>query len=225
MKPELRLTGDGSHTLFLADLNENYHSVHGAFTESMHVFIQHGLYALPGWPVQGKHILEIGLGTGLNALFTWNEARKNGIHLSYTSIEAFPLPEEITGALNYSAFPGLEDTTGIFRELHELPWNEEVNWKEYIILHKMHRSVQQAEWPAGTFDLVYFDAFAPEKQPDMWSEDIFSRLYEAMIPGGILVTYCAKGVVKRTLRTCGFTVEALPGPPGKREMTRARKPL
>lgn len=224
MKPELIVTGDGSHTLFLADLNENYHSVHGAYTESMHVFIQHGLQALPGWPSREKHILEIGLGTGLNALLTWNEARNSNVRLSYTSLEAFPLSEEITDILNYFTFPGLEDTSGIFRELHALPWNEEVYWKEHIILHKMLRPVQQAELPADTFDLVYFDAFAPEKQPDMWSEDVFSRIYDAMMPGGILVTYCAKGVVKRTLRACGFMVEALPGPPGKREMTRAGKP-
>lgn len=232
MKRIIERTEDGSATLFVPELNEHYHSVKGARTESQHIFIDMGLKATAA-PL--PHILEIGFGTGLNALLTLETAGQEQRPVRYTGIELYPLSWEEVDVLHYSDNP-------LFKELHAAPWNRDVNITPYFTLHKVQGDVTKAfggnpsaigtEPPANhlpltagsPFDVVYFDAFAPEKQPEMWGEELFRNIYAAMNTDGILTTYCAKGAVRRLLQAVGFTVERLPGPPGgKREILRARK--
>lgn len=233
MKRIIEQTEDGSATLFVPELNEHYHSVKGAHTESRHIFIDMGLKASS---VAQPHILEIGFGTGLNALLTLEAAEKEKRHVHYTGIELYPLSWEEVDALKYSENP-------LFKTLHTVPWEEDVNITPYFTLRKVQEDVNVAiseKLPATVdaspaiyhspvtanrfFDVVYFDAFAPEKQPEMWSEELFRRIYACMNPNGILTTYCAKGVIRRLLQSIGFKVERLPGPPGgKREILRATK--
>ncbi|MCX7744799.1 MAG: tRNA (5-methylaminomethyl-2-thiouridine)(34)-methyltransferase MnmD [Flavobacteriales bacterium] len=218
MKPTLVYTADGSHSIYLPDLNEHYHSVHGAIQESMHVFIQAGLHAVSIDPI---NLLEVGLGTGLNALLTLLENKKKPRKIHYTSLEKFPLPAEIYQSLNYAKLLNVDAQE--FLKIHESDWEVPVVFNEHFQFTKHHNSLQQ--WKTTQqFQLIYFDAFAPEKQPDMWTEEIFFKIFELLESGGIMVTYCAKGVVKRTLKSCGFEVQTLPGPPGKREMIRVVKP-
>lgn len=217
---ELRLvhTADGSHSIFLPELNEHYHSVHGAIQESLHVFIKSGFHAANQNPL---NILEIGLGTGLNALLTMLENRHQPRLVNYTSLEKYPLRTEVYSILNYPKL--LHDGSTEFLKIHETPWEKVQFIDDWFSITKHHISVH--EWQSDQhYHLIYFDAFAPEKQPDMWTEEIFLKLFECLVPAGILVTYCAKGIVKRTLKNCGFEVQTLPGPPGKREMIRAIKP-
>lgn len=225
MKRIIERTEDGSATLFVPELNEHYHSVKGARTESQHIFIDMGLKASAA--IQ-PHILEIGFGTGLNALLTLETAEQEKRPVHYTGIELYPLSWEEVDILNYSDNP-------LFKELHTASWNKDVNITPYFTLHKIKGDVNRvisdkrltviSEPPANySFDLVYFDAFAPEKQPEMWSEELFRNIYACMNDNGILTTYCAKGVIRRLLQAVGFAVERLPGPPGgKREILRAGK--
>lgn len=204
----IETTSDGSHTIYVPDLNEHYHSVNGAVQESVHVYIEAGLNACA---LSDISVLEIGFGTGLNALLSLREAKKRGISLRYTSIEKYPLASELTDRLNYDV-----------QALHSAPWNEWVAVDPLFSLFKMEADIRCCRL-ADTYDVVYYDAFAPDKQPDVWSQDIFDRIVAAMNPGGVLTTYCAKGEVRRMLQRAGLTVERLPGPPGKREMLRGRK--
>lgn len=225
MKRIIERTEDGSATLFVPELNEHYHSVKGARTESQHIFIDMGLKASTA--IQ-PHILEIGFGTGLNALLTLETAEQEKRPVHYTGIELYPLSWEEVDILNYSDNP-------LFKELHTASWNKDVNITPCFTLHKIKGDVNRVisdkqlavigEPPANySFDLVYFDAFAPEKQSEMWSEELFRNIYACMNDNGILTTYCAKGVIRRLLQAVGFTVERLPGPPGgKREILRATK--
>lgn len=225
MKRIIERTEDGSATLFVPELNEHYHSVKGARTESQHIFIDMGLKASTA--IQ-PHILEIGFGTGLNALLTLETAEQEKRPVHYTGIELYPLSWEEVDILNYSNNP-------LFKELHTASWNKDVNITPCFTLHKIKGDVNRVisdkqvavigEPPANySFDLVYFDAFAPEKQPELWSEELFRNIYSCMNYNGILTTYCAKGVIRRLLQAVGFTVERLPGPPGgKREILRAGK--
>lgn len=225
MKRIIERTEDGSATLFVPELNEHYHSVKGARTESQHIFIDMGLKASTA--IQ-PHILEIGFGTGLNALLTLETAEQEKRPVHYTGIELYPLSWEEVDILNYSDNP-------LFKELHTASWNKDVNITPCFTLHKIKGDVNRVisdkqlavigEPPANySFDLVYFDAFAPEKQPELWSEELFRNIYSCMNYNGILTTYCAKGVIRRLLQAVGFTVERLPGPPGgKREILRAGK--
>ena len=215
----LKLTGDGSGTLYSNDMQESYHSLNGAVQESRHVFIEAGLKECVDRKI---HILEIGFGTGLNALLTWDEAKKNQLEVAYTALEAYPLSMETTRALGYDR----EELTlekDSFNQLHA------VHWGYPVVLEKDCFTLTKLECDFTTlnlsdkFDLIYFDAFAPDKQPEMWEEQQFEKLYKALNNRGILVTYCAKGEVRRRLQRCGFQVERIPGPPGKREMIRARK--
>ncbi len=216
---ELRLvhTADGSHSIYLPELNEHYHSVHGAIQESKHVFIHAGFHAIHHNPL---HILEIGLGTGLNALLTLLENKNQPRLVNYTSLEKYPLTPEVYSTLNYPQL--LHGGSVEFLKIHETPWEKVQLINDWFSIIKHHVSVQQWQ-PKQYYHLIYFDAFAPEKQPDMWTEEIFLKLFECLVPAGILVTYCAKGIVKRRLKCCGFEVQTLPGPPGKREMIRAIK--
>lgn len=216
---KLEQTADGSYTLYVPELDEHYHSVKGALTESKHIFIDMGLKHSS---VTSPHILEIGLGTGLNCVLTLLEAKESQRHVYYTGIERYPLNEEIIRKLNYPSIIGKECEEDYFA-IHQAPWEEDVCLSPWFTLHKMegdfiHYSFEQK------YDIIYFDAFAPEKQPEMWEQSLFDNLYQVLNEGGILTTYCAKGVVRRMLQTAGFKVERLPGPPGgKREILRAIK--
>lgn len=215
----LEPTADGSNTLYVPELNEHYHSVKGALTESAHIFIQMGLnHAQAANP----RVLEIGFGTGLNAFLTLLEAEKSQRTIHFTSIERFPLSEDIVRKLSYPETIAPEECEK-FYALHTAPRNQEVKISPYFTLHKIEGDFTHFSF-SEYYDVVYFDAFAPEKQPEMWSQPLFDNLYRQMNPGGILTTYCAKGVVRRMLQAAGFTVERLPGPPGgKREILRATK--
>jgi tRNA U34 5-methylaminomethyl-2-thiouridine-forming methyltransferase MnmC len=218
--PELVITDDGSSSLYLKELDEHYHSRHGAVTESRHVFIEAGFRSLERDPVS---IFEMGFGTGLNAFLTLVEAIESGRTVHFTGIEKFPLKDDLISRLNYpDGYP--ENYGNAFRQLHAGPWNEWFSPSEKFHLKKIRSDI--ADWPvAGPFDLVYYDAFAPAKQPELWTPEIFTRIYEMLTNEGILTTYAVKGDVKRALVSAGFKIEKLPGPPGKREMLRARKVL
>lgn len=212
-------TADGSHTLYVPDIDEHYHSVNGAIQESIHIFIKAGLQQ---FSQKNVSILEIGFGTGLNAYQTLLNAEKSHKIISYTAFELYPVAIDVIQKLNYT---NNIESASEFYKLHECKWNESVNITSYFSLKKLqidvntHRGLREDE----TFDLIYFDAFAPEKQPEMWTPDIFNYLYKHTNPFGILVTYCAKGAVRRMMQDAGFIVERLSGPPGKREILRARK--
>lgn len=216
MKRELRITGDGSHTLYVPELDEPYHSIHGALRESRHVFIKQGLGLVKKTSIR---ILEIGFGTGLNALLTLSETGRSGIRAYYHAVEKYPLQDEEYRQINYEQFiEGIPP--GSLAGLHTAPWGKQVPVSDHFILFKEHSDFREMD-PDGSFDLVYFDAFAPGKQPYLWSEEIFCRIYRLMNPEGILVSYTVRGSVRRALASCGFDVEKVPGPPGKREMVRA----
>lgn len=215
---ELITTTDGSHTLFVPELDEHYHSVNGAIQESSHVFLRAGFDRMVADTV---HILEFGFGTGLNALLTLLAADDKGKQVHYTSIEKYPVEEEIAAMLNYGAIlcPERPDR---FMSLHRAKWDEDCHITPHFKLHKIQGDYNTCTWSSG-IDLVYYDAFAPDKQPEVWNQPLFDRIFLSMNPEGVLVTYCAKGAVRRMLQTAGFTVERLPGPPGKREMLRGVK--
>lgn len=232
---QLQITADGTHTLFIPEMDEHYHSVNGAVQESRHVFIEAGWKRLE----KGKKetnaeitVLEIGFGTGLNAFLTLLEAEREGRPVHYYSIELYPLEKTLVQALNYPAVADtgraadrLRPTLSFqeqFQSLHAAAWNEPVRITPCFILHKIHGDSNRCELPEG-IDLVYFDAFAPDKQPEMWNPEIFGKLFARMHAGGILTTYCAKGAVRRMMQEAGYSVERIPGPPGKREMLRAVK--
>ncbi|NPA38089.1 MAG: tRNA (5-methylaminomethyl-2-thiouridine)(34)-methyltransferase MnmD [Chlorobi bacterium] len=213
---ELKLSEDGSHTLFVPELNEHYHSVYGAKTESIHVFINSGLKHLNK---ENIRILEIGFGTGLNALLT---ALYKGNHkIEYHSIEKYPLNTEIEKQLQIS-----ENTTpeekNLFDDIHSCKWNTESEIIPGFKLLKIEADLLTFSF-THKYDLVYFDAFGPDVQPEMWSTGIFRKIYNSMNKNGILTTYSAKGAVRRAMQDVGFRVERLPGPPHKREMLRASK--
>lgn len=220
MEIKIITSGDGSHTLFLPHLNETYHSQHGALAESIHVFIEKGLSFIAERK-KAVHILEIGLGTGLNALLTSNAAKKKEINVNYTSLEPFPLPEEVYLQLNYA-----ELISGSLKEdllqIHKSEW-EKINAFHNNFRFCKHQKTLQNFQTQIKFDLIYFDAFAPNKQPEVWSIDNLNKCYQLLLQGGVLVTYCAQGQFRRNLKAAGFVIESLPGPPGKKEMTRGLK--
>lgn len=218
MNIDIQNTADGSKTLFVPQLNEHYHSVKGAFTESMHIFISCGLFECKATE---PRVLEVGFGTGLNALLTLIEAIK-GRMVYYTSVERFPLTIDIVRELGV---PSQIDS--VFADyhflLHKAPWNEWCEIHNNFLLRKVEADFTSLNLN-DKYDVIYFDAFAPEKQPEMWTQDIFDKLFSCLDNNGILVTYCAKGAVRRMLQASGFVVERLAGPPGgKREILRARK--
>ncbi len=223
------VTKDGSHTLFVPELNENYHSTFGALTESRHVFIEAGFREAARKPDQLR-ILEVGFGTGLNAFLTLIEAEKIQKEVSYTAIEAFPIDFTIINQLNFTETTGLKEYSDAFSILHHASWiphpqspitHQHIT--DYFTIQKILCKLEDYRPSSGNFDLIYFDAFSPEKQPEIWSEQILGSLFNSLVLGGILVTYCVKGEVVRRLSKIGFKTEKLPGPPGKRQMLRARK--
>lgn len=217
LKRTIERTADGSLTLFVPEMEEHYHSVNGALQESRHVFFKAGWEELD-LPV--LRILEFGFGTGLNALLAESRAEQEQKEVTYFSIEKYPLPAALWQSLHYERLP-VEGAEQRFAPLHECAWNEDIHLSPHFILHKMEGDFQEVTFP-NRIDLVFFDAFAPDKQPEVWSQSLFDRIYRSMTPQGILVTYCAKGAVRRMLQQAGFQVERIPGPPGKREMLRAR---
>ena len=222
MEREIRVTADGFPTLFAKELNEHYHSTNGAYTESMHVFINAGLYLKLHASQDKIHILEIGLGTGLNLILTKLHGSKDSRNILYHALEPFPLDtisiEEIKG---YD-LTGFEIDVKDYELIHYSPFGKEINLGDKLTFLKIQKTLEEHE-SATKFDLVYFDAFGPQVQPEIWSEENFLKIFNWMNTGGILVTYCAKGAVRRAMQTAGFTVERIPGPPGKREMLRATK--
>ncbi|MBS1950492.1 MAG: tRNA (5-methylaminomethyl-2-thiouridylate)-methyltransferase [Cytophagales bacterium] len=217
-------TKDGSHSLLNEILNETYHSTHGAIQESRYVFIKNGLeYFLNENKTQSVNIFEVGLGTGLNVLLALEFATKNKIKIKYTSIEAFPVKKEIAGQLNYADLIFFSNGKTLFQEIHASPWEESIQINDFFCLKKTEQSIYEIELPNETFEIIFFDAFAPAKQPDMWKLSVLEKTVNALKPRGVFVTYCAKGQLKRDLKTLRLTVETLPGPPGKREMVRAVK--
>ena len=217
MKNKLVITNDGSHSIFNPEMNETYHSKHGAIVEAEHVFIKNGLLA------ENKkqfNILEVGFGTGLNALLTAQKAKQKDIAVNYYGIELYPVPEESYRQLNFTDLIGVDSSDLL--NLHECSWEEEHTIHDFFKLTK--NKIALEEYTSKTkFDIIYFDAFSPEKQPNLWNAEIFQNMYKLLKEDGFLVTYCAKGVVKRTMKAVGFEIVVLDGPPGKRQMTRANK--
>ncbi len=213
---EVITSEDGSHTLYVKSMDEHYHSVHGAIQESMHVFINAGLKIIDKEQVS---VLEFGFGTGLNAFLTAIYAKDKDVF--YHSMEKYPVDPKIVSVLNYGhSFDN--QFSYVFEKIHSLPWGTVANVTDSFQLFKEHCDFRDGKWKRK-YNLIYFDAFAPDKQPGLWTRDIFESAFSALEPGGVLVTYCAKGVVRRTMQDVGFKVERLPGPPGKREMLRAIK--
>jgi tRNA U34 5-methylaminomethyl-2-thiouridine-forming methyltransferase MnmC len=221
--PDMRLivTQDGSHSLLSEEFGVSYHSRFGAITESTHVFIDAGLRYKAALQRQLR-LLEVGFGTGLNAFLTLLEAERRNLTIHYTALETRPIPIAEAKALNYVESIGAITHKKNFLELHLTDWDKPLPVSEYFEFEKQLRPVEQLA-PEPRFDLIYYDAFAPNAQPELWSETLMARMYEALLPEGVLVTYCAQGAFKRNLKNAGFVVEALQGPPGKREMTRALK--
>jgi tRNA U34 5-methylaminomethyl-2-thiouridine-forming methyltransferase MnmC len=215
-------TADGSHTLKLVGLDEHYHSTFGAVQESMHVFIRNGLHSLQG-NARSVNILEIGFGTGLNALLTHIESQKAQLQVFYHALEPFPLKREEYKVLNYPALLNQQGLQEVFLKFHESEWNKDIEMAAGFVFRKEHKTLQEIDLKPCFFDLVYYDAFGPDTQPELWQQQLFEKVSEAMKPGALLTTYCAKGIVRRAMRASGLAVEKLPGPLGKREMTRAVK--
>jgi tRNA U34 5-methylaminomethyl-2-thiouridine-forming methyltransferase MnmC len=212
-------TSDGSHSLMNTDLQETYHSVHGAIQESKHVFISAGLnFWTKQSPGKKIRILEMGFGTGLNAFLTLVESKRLNLPVYFESWEMFPVDISLARQLNYGDTLGSPET---FLKLHEIEWDEPSPITADFTLVKRKGDIQQGSWPEQSFDLVYYDAFAPSKQPYLWSGEVLKKISDVLAPGGVWVTYCAKGQVKRDLRSFGLKVETLPGAPGKKEMIRA----
>lgn len=216
MITELKITQDGSHTLFVPELNEHYHSTYGALSESMHVFIQSGLLQ---FSKKKLRIFEVGFGTGLNAFLTLQQAINRNIKIEYYTIELNPIDLHKAQQFNYTDYLGLED---MFTLLHKSGWNSEIKIHDNFSLYKLQDDIKTFRHQKY-YDLIYFDAFGPDIQPELWTIEIFNRLYHRTNPEGILVTYSAKGEVRRNLEDAGYNVERIPGPPGKREMIRALK--
>ncbi|MBK9257940.1 MAG: tRNA (5-methylaminomethyl-2-thiouridine)(34)-methyltransferase MnmD [Saprospiraceae bacterium] len=219
---ELLITADGSHTIFSNKLGITYHSKHGAIRESSIVFIESGLkYYHQIYPEKKTiSIFEMGFGTGLNALLTYQYASFSGIEIYYDTIEAFPITTELANELNYSSILAINPS--VLSGLHKADWNKIHHLYKGFDFIKQEILLENFN-PSKLYDIVYFDAFAPQSQAHLWELEMISRVFDILVPGGVLTTFCAKGSFKRTLKSVGFKVEAIPGPPGKREITRALK--
>ena len=219
MKREIIITSDGSTTIQLPDWNEQYHSKHGAIQEAYHVFLDTGFFKID---LQEIAVLEIGFGTGLNAFITFLEAKKLQKKVNYVGVEAYPISMEEFQKLNYVSELKALEFQSVFDEMHRISWEKEHSISKDFQLLKRKQFFQDIQDTAA-FDLIYFDAFGAQNQPELWTEAIFLKMYKAMKKEGVLVTYSAKGSVRRAMQAVGFMVERLPGPPGKREMLRATK--
>ncbi len=220
---KLFVTKDGSHSLQVPELNETYHSSHGAIQESSHVFIKNGLeYWLNKNKTKELSIFEMGFGTGLNALLTLLKAEELDASIYYQTVELFPLEVQLTNQLNYTE--QLHCNPQHFPALHTAEWKKPVAITSNFNLTKINTAFVDVA-TENKVDLIYYDAFAPSKQPKMWAYNLIEKCYTMLKKNGIFVTYSAKGQLKRDLKQAGFTVESLPGPPGKFEMVRAVKEI
>lgn len=214
-------TADGSHSAHSALFGVTYHSTHGAITESGHVFIEHGLGFVKSAD-KPLSVLETGFGTGLNAFMTLLEAEKSGLNVHYCGLEIYPIDSTTAARLNYPEMLGARQYSDMFHALHTCAWNLKVAVTPSFSFEKRNDSITSFVCEAA-FDVIYFDAFDPQTQPELWTEAVMTRMYRSLRHGGVLVTYCAQGQFRRNLRSAGFSTERLPGPPGKREITRAIK--
>lgn len=222
MKRRVTITADGSKTIYIEDWNEHYHSKHGAIQEARHVFIEHGFnYVISQRQCHELRLLEIGFGTGLNAYLTYLEARDKGIVVDYEGIDAYPVTQEELQQLNFSELVSSKHDT-IFDKMHSSSWESNQIIDQKFTLTKRQEFFTELHYTSA-FDLIYFDAFGSRVQPELWEKAMFKIMYDALKPKGVLVTYSAKGDVRRGMTALGFTVERLPGPPGKRHMLRATK--
>ncbi len=219
-KNDIIITSDGSHTMTSSIYGETYHSTHGAITESQHVFIKSGLeYFKHCNNKKNIHIFEMGMGTGLNVLLSCLQANSMS-NIEYTTIEKHPLSNIEIQKLNYIS--QLENSKSIFTKIHDSKWNKVTNITPYFKLTKLHTDLESIELETR-YDIIFYDAFGPRTQGELWKLDIMQKIYNALLPNGVFVTYSAMGQLKRDLRTIGYEVQSIPGPPGKREMTRAIK--
>ncbi|MFT4645066.1 MAG: tRNA U34 5-methylaminomethyl-2-thiouridine-forming methyltransferase MnmC [Planctomycetota bacterium] len=216
---EIQITKDGSHTLVSKEFGELYHSHNGSIQEALHIFIKHGLEANSSKSI---NIFEMGFGSGLNAILSYYYSKSNKVQVNYSSIEAYPIKTEIAKQLNYNDYIKEEEFDKDFNKLHLVKWDEEIKISNTFSLFKIHNTIETLDIETlDKVDIIFYDAFAPTAQLHLWEKDVLTKMYNLLKPGGFLITYCAKGVFKRTLKEIGFTIEALPGPIGKREITRA----
>lgn len=230
MKRNIITTADGSKTIQIEDWDEQYHSKHGALQEASYVFLKQGLQhytSLLKEANKGGHykvsILEIGFGTGLNAFLTLVESKKLNLDINYVGVEAYPVSNTEIAELDYAKLVD-DESQGFFQDLHQVPWEISSAITQGFCLLKRQQFFEDIT-DENTFDLIYFDAFGERVQPELWTEEIFAKMYKALKPKGVLVTYAAIGKVRRAMMSLGMTVERLPGPPGKRHMLRATKKL
>jgi len=215
------ITKDGSHTISIPEMNVTYHSHHGAIQESMHVYINAGLkYISENLKATEICIFEMGFGTGLNALLTLMEAEKNQLTIHYTTVELFPLQADEIILLNYCKQLHRKDLEPVFQQFHQCDWEKDISITPFFTLHKIKNTLQNLT-ASKPQNLIFYDAFAPSAQPELWTKETFEKLYQILLPGGILVTYCSKSDVRRAMQAAGFIVEKIQGPRGKREMVRA----
>ncbi|MCB9222781.1 MAG: tRNA (5-methylaminomethyl-2-thiouridine)(34)-methyltransferase MnmD [Crocinitomicaceae bacterium] len=220
MKSKIIVTDDNSKTLLIPALNETYHSTKGAITEALHVFIKEGIQHLDQ---KELCIFEMGFGTGLNAILTLDYALKNKIKVDYQCIEAHPLNVDTILEMNYLTELGLEFLNEEYLKMHSCPSDHHIQLSNNFGFTKHLSQIEDQTLSSAQYDLIFYDAFGPKVQPHLWQEGVLSKIVKSMKPGAVLVTYCAQGAFKRTLKQLGLEVESIPGPPGKREMTRATK--
>ena len=222
MQTQIITTEDGSHSLYVPHLEEHYHSTHGAIQESHHVYICAGFGSCTNEHI---NVLEVGFGTGLNAFLTLLKAEERNATVNYTSLELYPLEMEIVQQLNYTKHLTDKAKAQLFLTMHSAAWDEPIRITPNFSLHKIEIDFSNPHnlKTSTLFDVIYFDAFGPDKQPEMWSQQAFDKLYALCNTDAVITTYCAKGAVRRMLQKAGFAVERLPGPPGKREILRGVK--
>jgi len=218
MKREIIVTNDGSNSLYIPELDETYHSVHGAIQEAKHVFIENGLKLIDQNDIR---VFEVGFGTGLNAMLSEQYSRNNNVSVLYHSIEAFPVEIELVNKLNYNEL--INEDALYFKTIHSCEWEVETFVSDQFKLKKIESKMEAFQPELNFYDIVFFDAFGPRAQREMWSIVILEKMHNCLVSGGKLVTYCAQGQFKRDLKAIGFEVVNVPGPPGKREMTIATK--
>ncbi len=218
---KIQKTKDGSHTLISKEFGELYHSHNGSIQEAIHIFIQNGLQA---FDENKMAVLEMGFGSGLNAILSYYYAQESNVKINYTTIEAFPVDLETVSKLNYNDFIDKNDFNEKFLKLHEINWSESQLISENFKLRKIQQKIEEFDIESiQKVDIIFYDAFAPNAQANLWEEKVLTKMYNLLKPNGFLITYCAKGVFKRTLKSIGFEVVGLPGPIGKREITKAVK--
>lgn len=225
ISPQIVSTADGSESLYLPELDEHYHSHHGALQESLHVYINAGLAHASANGCNKPRVFELGLGTFLNAFISLAYAERNGIEISYYGIEKYPVEPGALLKMNYATLPGLEDYSTFCNAIVNAGWDKEVEITPNFKIFKKYGDFLTFHHPENAFDVLYFDAFGFRAQSEMWSEAVFKKCFEILAPGGILVTYASKGIARRNMESVGFKVERIQGAPGKREMMRATKPL